>query len=83
MLIGWILELIHRENYKLKKKLFAHLKNGHFFKAIGMGGPGSKKHVKLILKNSLLWFQRFLRNVKIQLRSEDMTNSIFGVLTFI
>ena len=51
-------------------------------KAIG-GGTGSKKHVKLILKNSLLWFQRFLRNVKIQLGPKDVTNSIFEVLTFI
>ena len=30
----------------------------------------------------MLWFQRFLRNVKIQLRSEDMINSIFGGLDF-
>ena len=29
-----------------------------------------------------MWFQRFLRNVKIQLRSEDMTNSIIGGLGF-
>ena len=52
------------------------------FKAIG-GVRGQKKYVELNLKNSLLWFQRFLRNVKIQLRSEDMPDSIFGGLIFI
>ena len=48
-----------------------------------IGGSGVKNNVKLILKNLLLWFERFLQNIEIQLRSEDMTDSIFGVLTFI
>ena len=47
-----------------------------------IGSLGSKKHVKLIWMNSLLWFQRFLRNIKIQLCSKDMTNSISGSLDF-
>ena len=42
------------------------------FKAIG-GGQGSFFYVKLKLKYSLQGCQRFLRNVKIQLRSEDIT----------
>ena len=72
--------------YECSVKMTAHLAEAIYrqdgpFKAIG--GLWSKKHVKLILKNSLLWFQRFLPNVKIQLHSEDMTKSIFGVLTFI
>ena len=38
-------------------------------KATG-GGPGPKKYVDLIWKIPSLWCQRFLRNVKILLRSE-------------
>ena len=34
------------------------------------GGQGSKKHIDLIWKIPSLWCQRFLRNVKILLRSE-------------
>ena len=40
------------------------------------GYVGQKKYGKLILKNLLLWFQRFLPNVKIQLCYKDMANSI-------
>ena len=50
-------------------------------KAMG-GGSWSKRHVKLILKNSFLWFQRFLRNVKIQLSSVDMDQCNFRGLDF-
>ena len=35
------------------------------------------------MQNSLLWFQTFYVISKIQLGSEDMTNSISKVLTFI
>ena len=57
-------------------------KNLTFWKIANFLSQGSKKHVKLIFQNSLLWFLRFLRNVKIQLCSEDMINSIFGGLDF-
>ena len=47
-----------------------------------MGVRGQKIYVNLILKKSLMWFQCFLRNVKIQLCFDDMTNSIFGGADF-
>ena len=40
------------------------------------GGSGSKKHVDLIWKIPSLWCQRFLRNVKILLRSEVISVSM-------
>ena len=47
-----------------------------------LGWTGIKKQVMLTLYDSMLWFQRFLWNIKIQPRSEDMTNSIYRGLDF-
>ena len=44
-------------------------------KAIG-GGPGVKKTCQAYFKEIIAVVSKLLRNVKIQLRSEDMTNSI-------
>ena len=49
-----------------------------FFKVIGEGGQGPIFHVKLILKFQSQGCQRFLRNVKIPARLENMAVSIVG-----
>ena len=55
-----------------------HLFTLFFIKAIGGGGQGSIFHVKLISKFQTQGCQRFLRNVIILARLENMAVSIFG-----
>ena len=71
----WHKKAFFRSSQKIHDVVFFNEKltycktNKTVFKATG-GGPGSKKHVDLIWKIPSLWCQRFLRNVKILLRSE-------------